>query len=293
MAQQVPIDPDALHGTEGADGTVAVAPDLSCRRTMIANVLFLGVPHRPGWVLVDAGVTGSAHAIEAAAARRFGEGVPPAAILLTHGHFDHVGALHSLLERWDVPVYAHPLEMPYLDGSASYPPADPGAGGGLMTLLAPLFPRSPVDVRRWLRPLPPDNSVPGLSDWQVIHTPGHSVGHVSFWRERDGCLVAGDAFTTTAPESAYATATQEPELHGPPRYFTHDWQAAHDSVRRLAALQPEVVVTGHGRPMHGQTMRTALHGLADRFEILAVPEGGRYVNDPQRAEDGSAYRRRG
>ena len=46
------------------------------------------------------------------------------AIVMTHGHFDHVGALEDLAEEWDTPVDAHPLEHPYLDGKASYPPGD-------------------------------------------------------------------------------------------------------------------------------------------------------------------------
>ena len=103
-------------------------------------------------------------------------------------------------------------------------------------------------------------------------------------------LIAGDAFVTTAQESAYAALLQEPELHGPPKYFTHDWQAARDSVRLLAPLEPELVVTGHGRAMHGSAMRAALQTLARDFDRIAVPEHGRFVDAPQRAEDGSAYR---
>ena len=60
--------------------------------------------------------------------------------LLTHGHFDHVGALGELAGGWKAPVYAHLLEMPYLAGAASYPPPDPTVGGGLTALLSPLFP---------------------------------------------------------------------------------------------------------------------------------------------------------
>ena len=138
--------------------------------------------------------------------------------------------------------------------------------------------------------LPEDGSVPGLPGWRWIHTPGHTPGHVSFWREADRLLLVGDAFVTTAQESAYAALTQEPELHGPPMYLTLDWTAARESVRALAALKPERVLTGHGRPLRGPDMRRALDSLAQEFDRVAVPERGRYVEAPARAEDGSAYR---
>ena len=54
-----------------------------------------------------------------------GAGAPPEAIVLTHGHFDHAGSALQLAEYWDVPIYAHRLEMPYLTGKADYPPPDP------------------------------------------------------------------------------------------------------------------------------------------------------------------------
>jgi glyoxylase-like metal-dependent hydrolase (beta-lactamase superfamily II) len=116
---------------------------------------------------------------------------------------------------------------------------------------------------------------------------------VSLWREADRTLIAGDAFITTAQESAYAVAVQEPELHGPPRYFTADFQKAAASVRALAALAPEIVVAGHGHAMRGPAMRAALHQLALSFERVAVPSRGIYVDQPARAEDGTAYPGRG
>ncbi len=210
---------------------------------------------------------------------------------MTHGHFDHVGVLEDLAEEWDAPIYAHPLERPYLDGSASYPPADPSVGGGAMARLSPLYPTRPVDVSSRLLTLPADGSIPPMAGWRWIHTPGHAPGHVSFWREADRTLIVGDAFVTTAQELAYAVATQEPELHGPPMYLTIDWTAARDSVRTLAALKPERVITGHGRPLQGPEMRRALDTLAEGFDRVAVPEQGCYVRDPARPEDGSAYRR--
>ena len=78
-------------------------------------------------------------------------------------------------------------------------------------------------------------------------------------------------------------------MHGPPMYFTIDWQAAEDSVRRLAKLDPDLAVPFHGQPMRGPEMRGALHRLAAEFREVAVPPQGRYVAAPRRAEDGSAY----
>lgn len=294
MTQQVPLGDQARADPgAGPDGAHEIAPDLAYLRTLIANLVFVGRPGAGdrGWVLVDAGVFGTKTAIKSAAEARFGAGARPSDIVLTHGHFDHVGVLEDLAEEWDVPVWAHELERPYLDGSASYPPADPSVGGGLMATLSPLYPTRPVDVGTRLRTLPPGGSVPPMPGWRWVHTPGHCPGHVSFWRESDRALIVGDAFVTTAQESAYAAITQAPEMHGPPRYFTVDWDAARHSVETLARLRPDLVVTGHGRAMRGPEMTAALERLARDFDRVAVPERGRYVDQPATAQDGTAYRR--
>lgn len=296
MSEQIPLSEDASAvepelDAARRDHTHELAPDLAYRRLGIVNVVFVGSAGAGDreWVLVDAGLTGTAGLIRSAAQARFGEDSRPAAIVMTHGHFDHVGALEQLSEEWDAPVYAHPLELPYLDGSASYPPADPSVGGGLMARLSRLYPRSPVNVGVRLQPLPADGGIPVMPGWRWVHTPGHTVGHVSLWREADGALIVGDAFCTTGQESAYEVALQDPQMHGPPMYFTIDWEAAGESVRTLAALEPELAVTFHGRPMRGPEMRAALHRLADEFRRVAVPEKGEYVARPRRAGDGSAY----
>jgi glyoxylase-like metal-dependent hydrolase (beta-lactamase superfamily II) len=298
MTQQIPLDATARADDPAADerrgdGAHEVAADIAYQRLAIVNIAFIG---RTGagdrnWVLVDAGLPATKGLITGVAAKRFGDGARPSAIVLTHAHFDHVGVLVSLAEEWDVPVWAHALEKPYLDGSASYPPPDPTVEGGLVAKLSPLFPTAPVDVGSRLRILPADGSVPPLPGWRWWHTPGHTPGHVSFWREADRALIVGDAFVTTAQESVYAAATQEAEMHGPPRYFTPDWQSARRSVELLARLEPEVAVTGHGRAMKGAPMRAALHQLARQFDEVAVPKGGRYVEHPATAQDGTAYRK--
>jgi len=289
MTQQIPIAAAAVAAGSNADGTLAAAADIAYLRLLLVNVVFVGVPGSSDWVLVDTGLHGRSGQIRSAAARRFGADTPPRCIVLTHGHFDHVGG-RDLAEAWDVPVYAHPLERPYLDGSAHYPPPDPGVGGGAVSRLSALFPTAPVDLRPRLRDLPADGTLAGMPGWRWLHTPGHSVGHVSLWREADRSLIAGDAVVTTASESAYAEAVQAPEIHGPPRYLTHDWQAARQSAASIAALAPELLVTGHGRALRGGAMRDGLRLLADRFDEIALPPRGRYLDDPQRADDGTAYR---
>jgi glyoxylase-like metal-dependent hydrolase (beta-lactamase superfamily II) len=146
-----------------------------------------------------------------------------------------------------------------------------------MALLSPLYPTHPVDVGQRLRALAADHSVPDMPGWRWVHTPGHSPGHVSLWRSADRLLIAGDAFVTTKQESIYSAATQAPEMRGPPMYFTPDWPSAKQSVLNLAALLPDVVVTGHGQAMQGTEMRSALAELAERFDEVAVPKHGRYV----------------
>ena len=296
MAQQVPIHPsarvdDPQEDEARGDGVHEVTSDVAYLRLGIVNVVFYGLPNSGdrGWTLIDTGVPRMGCRIANAAAQRFGKNARPAAIILTHGHFDHVSTVIELAEQWDAPVYAHAHERPYLDGSAAYPPPDPSVGGGMMSLLSPLYPRGPIDISKRLVDLPDDGNVPSMPGWRWLHTPGHAPGHISLWRESDRTLIAGDAFVTTAQESIYAAATQRPELHGPPMYFTPDWQSAQASVEALAALEPEVAVTGHGRAMGGVELREALHTLARDFTAIAVPDKGKYVLNPAQAADGSAY----
>lgn len=243
------------------------------------------------WVLVDAAIAPGAARILEVAAERFGDDARPSAIVLTHGHFDHVGALEALLGIWDVPVYAHALELPFLTGRADYPPPDPTVGKrGVMARLSGLFPEGGIDIRDRVRALPSTGAVPGMPGWRWIHTPGHTPGHVSLFRASDRTLIAGDAITTTRQESLYAVATQKPELSGPPAYFTIDWDASHRSVSTLASLKPTTISTGHGPTMRGEEMPRRLAELARDFDARVRPRRGRYVREAAITnEDGVVY----
>ncbi len=255
-----------------------IAPGLTGLRITFVNVF--GVTNPDGsWILIDAGIPGSAPLIRSWADKHFGK--PPSALVLTHGHFDHVGAAKTLAADWNIPVYAQPLEFPYLTGQQAYPPPNPGAGGGMMSLLSPLYPKDPIDISERLHALPSNVSgelahMPEMPAWQVIHTPGHTPGHVSFFRAQDRTLIVGDAFCSTKPESFFEAAlAQQPELHGPPAYFTSDWAAAQRSVQRLAQLEPTTVALGHGKPLSGQAVSGELRQLAARFVETAVPDNRR------------------
>ncbi len=234
-----------------------------------------------GWVLVDSGLPGvGVPIIERAAAARYGAR-PPRAIVLTHGHFDHAGSAARLAAAWQVPILAHELERPYLTGRSDYPPPDPTVGGAL-ALLSRTFPYGSIDLGERLRSIDADGALDPLPGWRAVHTPGHTAGHVSLFRESDGTLLAGDALTTVNQESWVSTMTMKPELRWPPAPLTTDWTAANASVHRLAALGPRAIAAGHGRPMVGDDATRAMEHFAAHF---SPPREGRYVRRPARTDE--------
>jgi len=256
-----------------------IVPGVAYLPLTIENVYFVGKPGQP-WVLVDTGTPGETARIRAAAAERYGDNSRPQAILLTHGHTDHAGSAAPLAEAWNVPIYAHPLEFPYVTDQSKYPPKDPTVGGA-MALISRVFPMNIVNLSGLLQPLPDGGIVPGLPDWQWYFTPGHAPGHVSYFNADKSVLLVGDAFATVNLNSFAALLTKKPEISLPSPPFTCDWDAARKSVAQLAELGPVVLGAGHGVPMSGPHIPADLRRFSETF---TPPAYGRYIGSPARTD---------
>ncbi len=95
-----------------------------------------------------------------------------------------LGGIIELIKYWDVPVYAHQMEIPFLTGLQSYPEPDPTVEGGMVAKMSPLFPNEPIDLGNSVKVLPADGTVPHMQEFRWIHTPGHTPGHISLFREK-------------------------------------------------------------------------------------------------------------
>ncbi|RNA66922.1 MBL fold metallo-hydrolase [Alteribacter keqinensis] len=247
-----------------------------CYVDQIVNVII--VEAGGGCVLVDTGMPKSAEKVISVIEKRYGTGSKPMAILLTHGHFDHVGTVVDLVRKWNIPVFAHELELPFLTGEKDYPEPDSSVEGGMVAKISRFFPNEAIQLGDHVKPLPENGEVPFLEGFSWIHTPGHTPGHVSFFRKEDGLLIAGDAFVTVRQDSLYQVMSQKGEVSGPPRYFTTDWDASYLSLKKLVDVNPNVAVTGHGPPLGGPTLKEELESLLAHFKDVAVPDYGRFTH---------------
>jgi glyoxylase-like metal-dependent hydrolase (beta-lactamase superfamily II) len=154
---------------------------------------------------------------------------------LTHAHPDHQGASHRVCEELGVPYWvgagdADAAERPELISERQ--PSHPVAQFFDRVCTGP---GHPVDRR-----LREGDTV---GSFEVLEVPGHSAGHVAFWRESDRVLVAGDVFNTANP------FTGLPGLRLPYDFFTPDPAENRRSAKRLGELRPELMLVGHGAPM--------------------------------------------
>jgi glyoxylase-like metal-dependent hydrolase (beta-lactamase superfamily II) len=176
-----------------------------------------------GDVLVDAGLGLHAGGILKALA-----GHTVAAHVITHAHGDHAGGSAAVTDSLDVPAWCGAGDAQAVRAG------EPVAASPLQSLLR----WKPVDVARELRE--GDEIGPAFT---VLDAPGHSPGHIALWRERDRTLICGDVFFN---RNVYTTRAG---LNEPPRPFTVDPARNRESARRLAELEPALVLFGHGKPL--------------------------------------------
>jgi len=245
---------------------------------MRANVYF--VCSGGSWALVDTGSAGCGELIRRAALSLLGSGTPPAAILLTHDHPDHAGSVRELVAAWGCSAWVHRDELPLAAGDISAirlyaNPLDRWIVLPLMRLMGSERAEAMVarsSLKDVVRPFDPDGDacvpsagVPGLADWEAVHTPGHTPGHVAYFRRADRVLISGDAVVTLNLNSIVSLVRKRPAVSGPPWYATWDRAKACASVALLADLEPMLIAGGHGIPMAGPDAALGLRSLADRL----------------------------
>jgi hydroxyacylglutathione hydrolase len=182
-----------------------------------------------GDVLIDAATRGAGRRI-----LRQLEGRDISAHALTHAHPDHQGASREVCEALGIPLWCGAEDADAME-QGTIPKTQPDSV--LNRLIARYWLGPPHPVARRLEE---GDEVAGF---KVLHVPGHSKGHVAYWREADRALIVGDVIENIN------TLTGVPGLHEPPPIFTPDPKRNRESVLRLAALEPELVCFGHGKPL--------------------------------------------
>ena len=171
-----------------------------------------------GDVLVDAGL-----ALDKGRILKQLDGRRIAAHTLTHAHIDHFGASHAVCEQLGIPMWCGEANAEAVELGKMVGP------GGRMLPAAKAHP-----IARRLRE---GDEVAGFT---VLDTPGHSPGHVSYWRESDRTLLCGDVMWGTNPFLMRGPIREPFPLVSP------DPALNRESARRIATLEPALVCFGHG-----------------------------------------------
>lgn len=178
-------------------------------------------------VLIDAGRTWDRRRIFAEL-----EGREISMLALTHVHPDHQGAAKAVCEARGIPLACHEDDVDAMEGRR--PVQEASANNPLNRLIASIWQGPPHEVGRVLQD---GDEVAGF---RVVHTPGHSRGHVVYFRESDRVAICGDVIRNMS----YATGL--PGIKEPPPLFTYDPAENRRSIRRLAELNPSLILPGHG-----------------------------------------------
>jgi glyoxylase-like metal-dependent hydrolase (beta-lactamase superfamily II) len=156
----------------------------------------------------------------------------------THAHPDHVGATHAVATQLGIPVWAHAEDRAAVEDTSEIGRRQPDALINKVFAKVMLGPGHPV-----ARELVEGDEVAGF---EVLFTPGHSAGHISLWRERDGVLILGDVLNNQHPILGLPRG-----LRLPLDVFTPDPATNRASAKRLGELGAKTVLFGHGRAHHG------------------------------------------
>ena len=183
-----------------------------------------------GDVLVDAGARFDTKKI-----LRQLQGREVRAHALTHAHSDHQGASRAVCQTLGVPFWVGELDVPVAENPRLILERQPDHPINKVFFRMFAGPGHPVD-----RALKEGDEVAGF---QVLETPGHSAGHIALWRESDRVLILGDVLANMD------TTTGIPSLREPKAYFTPDPATNRRSAKRLGALEPALVLFGHGAPL--------------------------------------------
>ena len=183
--------------------------------------------YRAGDLLIDAGGKTDRRRIDKQL-----DGVELSMLALTHVHPDHQGAARHICETRDIPLACHVDDVAAMEGRAPMQP--PGHGNRINGLMIKLFAGPPHPVSRSFE----DGDQVG--EFRVVHTPGHSPGHTVFFRESDRVAICGDVVRNMS----YLTARAG--LYEPPDVFTPDPVENRRSIRKLADLEPSLILPGHG-----------------------------------------------